>query len=298
MNLTLKENILKKILIVFGSKKLPYFLSLRNMIIIYLRYLYKFKKFPDIKNGEDFNSKISWLMIYDRSPLHILLADKIESKKYINKVLGSGFTIPIILKTKNPSDFNQIDNKNLVIKTNHSSGKIWFFKKNNYPSILEKEEMIKNLNSKFGIDTGEWYYQYISPYLFAEEFFGDQTKLLAAEDYKLHCSNGEVMFIQHIFNRFTNTPYEIIYNVDGSVNSHQLDHDFKIYTHLKSIPNNWSEMIAIAKNLSRKFKYIRIDMYNYKDEIKIGELTFHPKSGRYEGKGQIYYGRKIQFNKK
>ena len=298
MNLIFIENILKKILIIFGSKKFPYFLSLRNLIIVYLRHLYKFKKIPNLKKGEDFNSKITWLMIYDRSPLHILLADKIESKKYINKILGNNFTIPIILKTKNPSDFDQIKNKNLAIKTNHSSGKIWFFKKNKYPSIIEKQEMIKNLNSKFGIDNGEWYYQYINPYLFAEEIFGDSKNSFGAEDYKLHCSNGEVLFVQHIFNRFTNTPYEIIYNIDGSVNSNQFDYDFKTFRHLKSIPNNWSEMISIAKFLSRKFKYIRIDMYNYKDEIKIGELTFHPKSGRYEGKGQIYYGSKIQFNKK
>ncbi len=45
------------------------------------------------------------------------------------------------------------------------------------------------------------------------------------------------------------------------------------------MPNNLTEMITIAEDLSKGFKFLRVDLYNIKEEIYFGETTFSPASG-------------------
>jgi len=38
-------------------------------------------------------------------------------------------------------------------------------------------------------------------------------------------------------------------------------------------------MIELAEKLSKDFKYVRVDFYNYKGKILFGELTFTHENG-------------------
>ena len=46
-----------------------------------------------------------------------------------------------------------------------------------------------------------------------------------------------------------------------------------------SIPDNMSEMINIAEDLSKPFPHVRIDFYNINGRIVFGEMTFFSNSG-------------------
>ena len=50
-------------------------------------------------------------------------------------------------------------------------------------------------------------------------------------------------------------------------------------THMEVMPDNLVKMIAIAERLSAGFKFLRVDLYNVKDKIYFGELTFYPAAG-------------------
>ena len=56
-------------------------------------------------------------------------------------------------------------------------------------------------------------------------------------------------------------------------------------------------MIEVAGILSQEFDYVRVDMYNINiqdstdESIFVGELTFAPMSGDYQGPGQIEAGK-------
>ena len=41
-------------------------------------------------------------------------------------------------------------------------------------------------------------------------------------------------------------------------------------------PNNYDKMLEVATNLSSKFKFVRVDFYETKNRILLGELTFTP----------------------
>ena len=38
-------------------------------------------------------------------------------------------------------------------------------------------------------------------------------------------------------------------------------------------------MIKLVENLAQPFVYVRVDMYDFEDEIYFGEITFHHGSG-------------------
>ena len=41
-------------------------------------------------------------------------------------------------------------------------------------------------------------------------------------------------------------------------------------------PDNINEMYEYAKKLSKPFKFVRVDFYNYNGKVIFGELTFTP----------------------
>jgi len=45
------------------------------------------------------------------------------------------------------------------------------------------------------------------------------------------------------------------------------------------MPDNLTDMIKVAEELSKGFKFLRVDLYNVKDKIYFGELTFYPAAG-------------------
>jgi hypothetical protein len=49
--------------------------------------------------------------------------------------------------------------------------------------------------------------------------------------------------------------------------------------HVELKPENFDDMVEIAKNLSVGMPFLRVDLYNVKGQIYFGELTFFPASG-------------------
>lgn len=45
------------------------------------------------------------------------------------------------------------------------------------------------------------------------------------------------------------------------------------------MPDNLTDMIKVAEELSKGFKFLRVDLYNVKGRIYFGELTFYPAAG-------------------
>ena len=43
--------------------------------------------------------------------------------------------------------------------------------------------------------------------------------------------------------------------------------------------DNLTNMIRVAEELSKEFKFLRVDLYNVKGKIYFGELTIYPAAG-------------------
>lgn len=251
--------------------------------------------FPDLINGKSFNDKIQWLKLFDQSSLIIKCADKVEAKDFIRSRVGDNYVIPTYQVEK---DFDKLDFSRLpdrfVIKTNHDCGTVFLVKdkfREDFRPI--KQSIEKSLRRPYGIEYGEWEYQYIEPKIIVEEFLrtpnADQPP-----DFKFHCIEGRVKWLHFIFDRASH-PKEIIIERDGSVSGIHFYEKMEQSTEFKP-PLNWLEMIGVAERLADGFKYLRVDLYNIANKIYVGELTPFPQAGFYSGEGQKILGERMTFD--
>ena len=96
------------------------------------------------------------------------------------------------------------------------------------------------------------------------------------EDFKILCFNGEPRYIivdkdryiDHKRNFYT-TSWE---RLDVTTDHEQFETPYPK-------PDNFDEMMEVARKLSADFPFVRVDLYNVEGHIYFGELTFYPWSG-------------------
>ncbi len=97
-------------------------------------------------------------------------------------------------------------------------------------------------------------------------------------DYKFFCFDGEPVFVKVDFDRFENHTSNF-YDCNWNYIDMQ-EMGYKNYKKEVKEPENFEEMIRIAKKLSKNFQFVRVDLYNVDGKIYFGELTFTPASGK------------------
>jgi hypothetical protein len=98
-------------------------------------------------------------------------------------------------------------------------------------------------------------------------------KGLLPVDYKLFCFNGKPEYIVVAADRDWNLNYS---TVDTNWQSVDIFRDGIISPTLAKKPDNLARMLECAAALAKPFAFVRVDFYDYKDNLIFGELTFTP----------------------
>lgn len=249
---------------------------------IYLKLMYRalLNKRLDIENPKTFSEKLQWLKINDRNPLYTDLVDKYEARKYIEKVIGKDYLIPIlgIYNSFDEIDFDDLPNE-FVLKSTHDSGGVVICRdKNNFDKDEAKRILNGSLKRNYYYWGREWPYKKVKHRILCEAMIKTEDGR-APIDYKFHCFNGEPDNVMLCLDRengntkfyFFNEKWEFMRYTIDSLNEPE---DFTLPK-----PKMMDEMFRIARELSKGFKFVRVDLYCEKDKIYCGELTFFPASG-------------------
>lgn len=250
----------------------------------YLRLFYfsTTGKFLHFRNPKGYCEKLQWLKIYDKHPEYRDLTDKLAVRNRIEKVLGPGYTFPLLGKWKHfdDIDFNQLPEQ-FVLKCNHDSGstRVIRSKAELTPEKIQRfrASFEASLKEDFSLAGREYSYHGIEPYIFAEPLMIDeQNPEKSIEDYKFFCFDGvpKLMFVAT--DRATDCRFDFFdmdFNHLDIVNIHpQAD---------KPIPkpDKFEEMKVIAAKLSQGIKHVRIDLYELNGKVYFGEYTFFHGGG-------------------
>lgn len=246
---------------------------------------------PNIFYGNDYNNKVKWLMLFDQRPEMVRCADKLAVRDYVRETVGEQYLNALygVWDRAEDIDFDRLPGS-FVIKTNHDSGSVWIVRDKASVNLDEiKTKCAARLfRQKYGIEKGEWCYQYIEPKVFAEEYL--EGGAFGIPDYKFYCSLGSIKFVKYIHSRQTNKPVEVVVDNKGAVIGESLNSDFLCGKEFVK-PNSWIDMLNIAENLSREFIHVRVDLYDYNGEPRFGELTFFPLNGNYKSAYQKEIGK-------
>jgi hypothetical protein len=245
----------------------------------FLEKLYKisFRKKPNIDNPKTFNEHILWMKLYYRNDIMHICSDKARLHEFVDS-RGLSSYLP-----KNYGVFDewkQIDFSNLpnefVIKTNHDSGGVAIVRSKSDEAQIRETKRIIDTHKKldFGHRFREWSYYGIKPKIIIEELIKSEDA--CPKDYKFFCFDGEPKFLFVAANRDVSVTFDFFdmeWRHLAVTNSHPNSKK------PLSKPENFDEMVSIARTLSKGFPHVRIDLYSEFGKIYIGEMTFYHFGG-------------------
>lgn len=224
-----------------------------------------------------FNEKIQYLKLfeYKDSQLATNCADKYAVREYIkSKGLQQYLNdLYFVFNSVDEIDWDSLP-QSFVLKCNHGcTYNILCPDKNNFDIEGAKKKLTKWMSEDFSLVTAEPHYKHIKRKIICEKFL--DSKIM---DYKFFCFMGEPKFL-YISQGIMHVDLKVsFFNLDGTkANFRRTDYE-EIDGDI-NLPENYDEMIDIARKLSQDFKFARIDLFNVDNKIYFSEITLTPASG-------------------
>lgn len=241
----------------------------------YINYRVVFGEWIDKKNPQDINAKINLLKINDyyKNPAVTMCVDKYKVREYLAQkgyenlsahVYGIYDSIEDIDWSKLPQAF--------AIKCNHGSGYNIIVKDKNLLDIEDAKKKIMSWMKENYWAMGEVQYKYVRKKIIVEEYLGAGEQL---KTIKFYCFNGEPrvayvsigeeQYYDYYDMQFNHLPYTLF--------------GHKHYPKKIEKPTTYDKMISIARDLSKDFPFVRVDLYDKEGAIYFSEFTFIPTAG-------------------
>ncbi len=232
----------------------------------------------NLKSPQTFNEKIQWLLLNDMDDFKTYCTDKYLVRNFIKTTIGERYLIPLIYQTNNPKDITplKLPEYPVIIKTNHASGQVFIIKdKLEHDFKTTQQYLAYQLRQNFYHPFREKQYKNIKPRILVEELLQDEHGNIP-KDYKVHCFNGRPTYIQVDTGRYVDQK-RVIYDI----NWNHIDIKWKESKgEQEEKPLTLLEMLEVAKILSKKFIYVRVDLYEVDGSLFFGELTFTSGAGQ------------------
>lgn len=233
----------------------------------------------DLGNPRTFNEKMQWLKLYGGSSLRTRLVDKVTAREWVAEKVGEKYVVPLlgVWDSFDEIDFDALPDR-FALKCNHGAGY----------NIIVRDKAKLDLNDakrKVNAWVGENYayghmmelqYEGIAPKVFAEEYIENAGGDVC--DYKIYCYDGEPLYTQFLCDRATGLRMAYFDN-DWNRQSFRYSQHALITESIER-PENFDEMLDVARALAQGWPFVRVDLYRLDDgAVKFGEMTFIPAGG-------------------
>jgi len=253
--------------------------------MIKMQYFIKTGRRLNLKNPQRYTEKLQWYKLYYRDPLMQQCADKYDVREYVRSK-GLGYILNEcygVYERVEDIDFDSLPDQFVLKDTLGGGGNSIIICKDK--ATFDFENAKKQMQKWLSIDSNkknegrEWVYQGRKHRIIIEKYIESNLSEGGLVDYKFFCFNGIPQYLNVVADRKFGQKAAIgIYNIDFEKLPY-VRNDERPLTFEIPKPENYDEMIEIAKILSEDFLHARIDLYNLNGSIIFGETTFFPGSG-------------------
>ena len=259
-----------------------------DIIMLKIQYRIKFGRRLNLKEPKRFTEKLQWYKLYYYNPLMTLCAGKNRVRDYVKEkgleyILNEQYNV---YSNANEIDFDELPDR-FVLKSTVGSASQQVLVCTDKNSI-DYEEVRNRVNSWIKLYPNkrrkhsgrEWPYDGVKTEIIAEKYIDSSKEKYGLLSYKIFCFNGEPRFIYLIVDvkdGYFDADYGI-YSPDFVKLPYNRVSEANLECDLKK-PDNWDEMLHVARVLSSEFPHVRVDLYNVGGKIIFGELTFFNDSG-------------------
>jgi hypothetical protein len=236
---------------------------------------------PNLTHPERLSEKICHQKIQDPHPGLVRCTDKIRVREFVESRLGKGSLPELYYVSKTSGDITaeNIRNRQFVVQTNNGNGGVSrCFDRRSFDWQACRNLAEKHLNLNYYFPYRETQYRDIEPLVFAEEFLTSKDITSSLPDYKFFCFDGFPELIQVDLDRF-HQHHRAFMSLDWKPLDVTYDDDIPVSTAPPERPVMLDDMIEAAKTLSKGFAFVRVDLYQAKERVVFGEMTFTPGAG-------------------
>ena len=245
---------------------------------IVLDYFLVKKEFPNLKNPQTFSDKIQWIKVYGNLKNISNYADKYTVRDYVAKTIGPRYLVPLLGVYEKFDDipFDKFPNK-FILKISNGSGNNFICKDKRKLNLKDlKKTVNKWMSVNYYYEHREIQYLPCVSRIVCEEYLEDGNEEI--KDFKFFCKNGEPQMVEVYSDVQTSPKVDM---VDLNWKKQNVSMHFSNSTKDLKKPKQISEMLSIVKKLSKKFPFVRVDLYLCNNKVYFGELTFTPGNGMY-----------------
>jgi hypothetical protein len=258
------------------------FLTLRNPVLatrILFRHIMGYSL--NLARPETYNEKIQWLKLYNETPLMIKCGDKYGVRGYVEEK-GCGELLNELYglyASADEIDFSVLPQK-FVLKITNACGYNIICDKGDLDEGQVCNQLKKWQKQPFGLETAEPHYSKMRSRIICERFLVDAATG-SLNDYRVHCLNGEPVYMAATRQKQAGQPYRTL-RFDFKKDLIALPGETDVGQGLMDmLPSDemLAELHAYAKILSAGIKLVRIDFYIVDGKVYLGEMTFTPGAG-------------------
>lgn len=236
----------------------------------------RFQRPLNFARPESFNEKINIMKISEEAQKLSPFVDKFAVRDFIAEEIGKQYLVDLIgsYDKFNREIFNSLPN-DFIIKGVHGVSMNYICKNKSESDFKElNKKMSKWLNRNAYYISREKQYKNIKPRYVVEHLMQTEDGK-CPDDYKFYCFNGEIKFVSVVSSRF-DEQYSIT-NFDR--NGEMLPFTYNVPRNERLEKIDLDKFKPVVEKLAKRFKFVRVDLYDFQDEIKFGELTFTPFNG-------------------
>lgn len=268
----------------FRIKLMRIFSFIPDKVMVCIQYRVKTGRKLNLKSPKRYTEKLQWYKLNYRDSVMGECADKYLVRKFVESQGFEHILTPIIGVYSNPAeiDFDELPNK-FVLKDTLGGGGSSIIICENKEKLNVKNTigtLKKWVEPKRGKHPGrEWVYDKKKSKILIESYIDSNLRSGGLIDYKFFCFNGRVAFVYGIADRKLGKGVELgIYDREFNLLPYNRM-DEKPLTRTIRKPLNYEDMVTCAEKLSSRFPHARIDLYDEKEKIRFGEITFFDGSG-------------------
>jgi len=230
-----------------------------------------------------FTEKLQWYKVYYRRDDFADITDKYLFKNYIKERLGPGHTIPLYSAW---TDIGSLERdwptlpEEFVLKANlQSDGRnIMFIRHKSQTDFRRIRPELKRWLKVWDtlLNSWDWHFYNSTPRILAEKYMSNIEGQLY--DYKVFCFGGEPYCMYVAQEHFADgSSYPItFYDLDWR----KMDVRYGSHRSMDAEkPRHFTEMVGMARILSKGFPFIRVDFFDTDERPYVAEMTFAPGGG-------------------
>lgn len=244
--------------------QVAYFLSMNGRVL-------------HLDHPRSFSEKLQWLKLNEHHEEYTRLVDKVQAKDYVAGIIGESHIIPTlgVWERFDDIDFDKLPQR-FVLKCSHDSQGIVICRNKSQLDIdAARRKINRCLKRNYYYCGREYPYRHVPKRILAEQFLVDESGT-ELKDYKFFCFDGEVKMLYVASERGKATKFDFF---DLEFNHLPFRQSYPTSRKKLVKPENFDQMIDIARRLSQGFRHVRVDLYNVNGKIYFGELTFFNNAG-------------------